>query len=107
MSKKVDLHQYVQLLRERGILKCKMSPYLDSLSLYVCDGAVYKIMIIAYKVAKKAGINCTHIMIKENLPENILISPSEVNIDKGLYIVQYVYKTRQFNCFPGEKKKIL
>jgi len=106
-NKKVDIPTYVQLLRERGIIKSRMSPYLDSVSLYVNDGKVYKIMLIAYKIANKAGLDHTHILIKDNLPKNILINPPECIIDKGLWIIQYVYKTREFNRFPGESKMIL
>ena len=106
-NKKVDLHQYMQLLRERRIIPSKFSPYLDSVSLYVNDGRVYKVMLIAYKTAKKIGLDHERIMIKENLPKNMLISPTEAKIDKGLLLIQYVYKTRQFNLFPGESQMIL
>ena len=64
-------------------------------------------MLIAYKTAKKIGLHHTHIMIKDNLPKNMLISASEANIDKGLLLIQYVYKTRQFNLWPGESKMFL
>ena len=106
-NKKVELHQYLQLLRERRIIQSKQTPYLDSVSLYVNNGRVYKIMLIAYKIAKKVGLESTHTLIKENIPQNQLISHPEAKIDDGLYIIQYVYKTRQFNRFPGESKVFL
>ena len=103
-NKKVDLHQYMQLLRERRIIPSKFSPYLDLVTLYVNDGRVYKVMLIAYKTAKKVGLHHMHIMIKDNLPKNMLISPSEANIDKGLLLIQYVYKQDNSIYFPEKAK---
>ena len=106
-NKKVELDQYLQILRERPIIQSRSTQYLDSVSLYVNNGRVYKIMLIAYKIAKKVGLESTHTLIKENIPQNQLISPPEAKIDDGLYLIQYVFKTRQFNMHPGESRVFL
>ena len=109
--KKADLYQYVQLLRERGILKSKQTSYLDSLCLYTNNGEVYKIMMTLdpklLKKARKAGIHQPLTLIKNNLPKNKLISPPKINIDNGLFIIQYIFKNQTFNCLPGESKMFL
>ena len=59
------------------------------------------------KKARKAGIRQPLTLIKNNLPKNKLISPSKVNIDNGLFIIQYIFKNQTFNCLPGESKMFL
>ena len=86
-NKKIDLHQYVQLLRQRGILKSKQTMFLDALTLYISDGFVYKILLIAYKPNKKAGLEHTHKMIKEGLPKNPIAAFDEVDFSQGNFCV--------------------
>ena len=108
---KVDLYQYVQLLRERGIIKSKQTLFLDSLCLYTNNGQVYKIMLTVdpklMKRARKVGIREPLTLIKNNLPKNKIISPHKVNIDNGLFMIQYIFKNQTFNCLPGESKMFL
>jgi hypothetical protein len=82
------------------------TPFLENVVLYTCDGEVYKIFIEAHdstlKRAKKVGINDKFTLIKEGLPRNKIISPKEFDISKGKFIVQFSFKTRGFNVFPGE-----
>ena len=103
---KVDVRQYIQLLREKRIITSKMTQFLEALTLYTCDGEVYKIMIMSnpqtIKRAKKAGISGVFILIKDNLPTNKLISPPEINIDKGNFLIQYIFNGQKLNVFNGE-----
>ena len=105
-SVRVELDQYLQLLRERGILKSKFTPYLDAVSSYVDEGSVYKVMFIAYKDVKKIGLD-KYMLIKNNLPKNKLISPPKFNIESGRHIIQYVYRTQKYNRFEDESKVYL
>ena len=110
-DKKVDVRQYIQLLRDKRIITPKMTQYLDALTLYTCDGEVYKLMLISdakmLKRAKKFGIDNQFGLIKEGLPTNKLISPPEINIDKGLYMIQYIFNGQKLTVFEGESKKLV
>ena len=110
-DKKVDVRQYIQLLHDKRIITPKMTQYLETLTLYKCDGEVYKLMLISDammpKRAKKIGIDNQFGLIKDGLPKNKLISPPEINIDKGLYMIQYIFNGQKFAVYDGESKKFV
>ena len=94
----VSLHEYMQLLRDRKIYRVNQTPFLEHIGLYVNDLKVYKIVLQAYREtlnkSKKVGIHSWFTVITENLPQNLLISPAEIPISKGMYVLYYSLKTR-------------
>ena len=45
----VNLHEYMQLLRDKKIYRVNQTPFLEHIGLYVNDLKVYKIVLHAYR----------------------------------------------------------
>ena len=114
--KSVTLHEYLKLCRERRLYKSNQTPFIENIGFYIKDSKVYKIVLQAYREtlnkSKKVGINSWFTIITENLPQNTIISPKEMklndknvpcDISKGLYVLNYSFKTQEFKIFAGDR----
>ena len=105
----LDLHEYMQAMRERQIIKSRYTLFRDSLTWYINDARVDKVMLIvdiyAMKNAKKVGLHEPYTLMKTNLPQNKHIIPKEIT--KGLFMIQYIFKNQIFNVYPWESKVFL
>ena len=108
-SKSVSLHEFVKLCRERRVYKINQTPYLEHLGLYIKDSKVYKIVLQAYREtlnrSRKVGLKSWFTIITENIPENPIISPREMDLDisKGLFVLYYSFRTREFKIYAGDR----
>jgi hypothetical protein len=48
------------------------------------------------------GINARFTIIHENIPQIPIQSPSQFDISKGKYFLQYSLRTKDINIYPGE-----
>ena len=114
--KRVTIYEYMQLCRERRLIQVKQTPFIEHIGIYIKDSKVYKIVLQAYREtlnkSKKVGLGSWFTIITENLPQNLLICPTEVydknnkipcDISKGFYVLYYSLKTREFKIYSGER----
>ena len=101
--------EYIQSLRERHILKPKMTSVLDHITLYVKDLHVYRVLLVArYDVSsrqmKKSGLTEEYTIIPVEPSERIRMeyADKELNIDKGNYLLQYNILTHDIGIYLGE-----
>jgi hypothetical protein len=115
----LQVGQYIQKLRETGIIKSKQTLFLDFLILYVEDCKVTKILMEVnpelLKKSKKVGLPEQYTTITEGLPQYKLQPSLQVEIPKrdnktefrtydqstGKHLVQYDFKTQKLLCFEG------
>jgi hypothetical protein len=104
----IDIHNYLQILRDNRIFKSSQTPFLEYIVIYTDDSKVYKVLLHAYqstlKKAKMKGINSLFTFYeKDNLAGSYkILSPKEYDISKGRFIIQFSFKTREFKIFAGE-----
>ena len=81
--------------------------FLEHISLYVNDSKVYKVVLQAYREtlnkSKKDGIHSWFSIITENLPKYLLISPADIPISKGMYVLYYSFKTKEIKIYSGDR----
>ena len=103
----VNLHEYMQLIRDKKIYRVNQTPFLEHIGLYVNDLKVYRIVLLAFhetlNKSKKVGIHSWLSIITENLPQNLTISPAEIPISKGMYVLYYSYKTKEIKIYAGDR----
>lgn len=100
----MDINLYVQNFYTNHILKPKVTKFLDHLTLYTCNGVVYKVMYVIddnYKSKlSKMGIK-EHYNYIEDFPKQKIIM-DEFDLSFGYYIIHYSFKEHNFKVYEGE-----
>ena len=100
--------EYIQTLREQHILKPKMTPVLDHVTLYIKDLSVYRVLLVARYTAsarqlKKAGLNQEYTQIPIEPSVRLYIEEADdMHITTGNYLLQYNITTHDIAVLAGE-----
>ena len=99
------VEEYIQSLREKHVLRPKMTPVLDHVTLYTNDLHVYRVLLVCRydatpRLMKKSGLTEQYACIEIDPP--VRIKNTEIDISKGKYILQYDIKTHSIGIFNGE-----
>jgi hypothetical protein len=115
----INVWNYIQKLRETGIIKSKQTLFTDFLILYVDKCKVTRILLEVnpelLNKSKKVGLPERFNYIIDNLPQDLLLPNLNVEIpkrgnktefrtydlSKGKNLIQYDFKTKQILCFEG------
>jgi hypothetical protein len=80
--------------------------FLECIKLYTDNARVYKIILSSnpdqLKRAAKVGIKARFTIIEDNIPQIPISNPTEFEISKGQFFLQYSLRTHDTNIFPGE-----
>ena len=88
--KSVTPHEFVKLCREKRVYRPAQTPFLENLGIYINDSKVYKIVLQAYREtlnrSRKVGLSSWFTVITENIPQNPIIIPRDMDLDHQLVL---------------------
>ena len=102
----LTIEEYIQSLRERHIIRPRMTQVLDHITIYTNDLKVYRVLIVARYDAtprqiNKAGLIDQYTTI--DIDNERIANPETIDISHGKYMLQYDIKTHDIGIYNGEQ----